>query len=376
MRWILLTIALAIPGFAGAQTSPAEQARAAIDTLNAAVDGLEAAEGARDRVRALTDTIGGLEEGLAALRDGLRRAELQANALAARLQAQESDTAALLAVLMYIGDGRKPAVMVHPGGPKGAVRSGMLLAHVTTEIDARTQELRSDIENLAALQSVQLEAEAQLAAGLVAVQDARTALNNAIAERTAPPKRFVNDPVREAILIASAASLAQFADGLDRISVDEIAPAADDLEGEKGALALPVRGDVIRKAGEPDAAGVVRPGIIVATQHDALVTTPTSATIRYAGPLLELGNVVILEPQADVLFVFAGLGTLYGAAGDVIAAGTPLGLMHSFGRKNAALPSTDGDQTGAGGPERLYIEVRQDDVPEDPSLWFQTDNDG
>ena len=369
-------LALILPGISVAQTSPAEQARDAIETLNSAMAGLEAADGSRDRVRALTETIGALEEGLAALRDGLRRAELQSAALEERLQAQESDTAALLSVLMRMGDGRTPAIMTHPGGPKGAVRSGMILTEVTEALDARAEGLRSDVEKMAALQSLQTEAEGQLEEGLVAVQEARAALNNAIAERTAPPKRFVNDPVREAILIASAASLAQFAEGLDRVSVDEIAPAARDLEGEKGALPLPVRGDVVRRAGEPDAAGVARPGIIIAAQNDALVTTPVPATIRYAGPLLDLGNVVILEPQADVLFIFAGLGALYGAAGDVVAAGTPLGLVHNSGRKNDAMPSTDGDQTGAGGRERLYIEVRQNDVPEDPSLWFQTDNDG
>jgi septal ring factor EnvC (AmiA/AmiB activator) len=108
-----------------------------------------------------------------------------------------------------------------------------------------------------------------------------------------------------------------------------------------------------------------------------LVTAPTAATIRYLGPLLDYGKVVILEPQTDVLFVFAGLNITYGAAGQVIAEGTPLGLMGGLNAENnATTSSTDGDGAGNGRTETLYIEVRQQNVPEDPASWFRTDKDG
>jgi septal ring factor EnvC (AmiA/AmiB activator) len=106
------------------------------------------------------------------------------------------------------------------------------------------------------------------------------------------------------------------------------------------------------------------------------VTSPTSATIRYVGPLLDFGEVVIVEPRADLLLVLAGLGTVYGEAGEVIDAGTPLGLMGGVEAKNAADLSTDGDETGSGRTETLYMEVRHNDVPEDPENWFRTDKDG
>ena len=38
--------------------------------------------------------------------------------------------------------------------------------------------------------------------------------------------------------------------------------------------------------------------------------------------------------------------------------------------------STDGDDTGTGLTETLYMEVRQNDIPEDPEDWFRTDKDG
>ncbi|MEZ5674302.1 MAG: hypothetical protein R3D81_03325 [Thalassovita sp.] len=47
------------------------------------------------------------------------------------------------------------------------------------------------------------------------------------------------------------------------------------------------------RADESDAAGIARPGVVLATRPRALVTTPTAATIRYLGPLLDYGNVMI-----------------------------------------------------------------------------------
>jgi septal ring factor EnvC (AmiA/AmiB activator) len=236
--------------------------------------------------------------------------------------------------------------------------------------------LRRDVQQMTALRQIQTDAAEQLSEGLRVLQEARTALNQAIAERTDLPKRFVNDPVREAILIASADTLEQFASGLDRVAVDQIAAAPEELAGQKGRLSLPVQGIVLRDANEPDAAGIARPGIILATLPDALVIAPVAATIRYVGPLLDFGQVVILEPQADVLFVLAGLDTVYGSAGDVVDAQAPLGLMGNDGMKNAKELSTDGDETGADRSETLYIEVRRDNTPEDPSLWFRMDRNG
>ena len=119
-------------------------------------------------------------------------------------------------------------------------------------------------------------------------------------------------------------------------------------------------------AGEADAAGVTRPGILLATRPEALVTAPTAATIRYAGPLLDFGQVVILEPQADTLLILAGLGQSYGVAGQVITEATPVGLM----AQSAENRSTGGDGGGTGRSETLYIEVRQNDTPVDPATWF------
>jgi septal ring factor EnvC (AmiA/AmiB activator) len=83
---------------------------------------------------------------------------------------------------------------------------------------------------------------------------------------------------------------------------------------------------------------------------------------------------MFLDPRADTLFVLAGLETVYGEIGQVIAAGAPIGLMG--GAETGGELSTDGDGTGTARSETLYIEVRQDNVPQDPASWFRTDRNG
>ena len=376
MKRLALVLALLLPACAIAQTTPEQRARLAVDMLDEATQKLAAAQSARDRVRALTETVTAFEEGLGALRSGVRQASARAAQLSAQLAAQESEIASLLAVLQRVGGASSPVILLHPGGPTGAARAGMLVAEVTPALSAKAADVRRDLEELQSLAAFQVDASSRLEAALQQVQEARAALNHAMADRTDLPKRFVSDPVNEAILIDTAETLDEFAAGLDRVILEEIAIVPPDLAGEKGALDLPVRGRMLHAAGEADAAGIRRPGIIMATHPAALVTSPVPATLRYVGPLLEFGQVVILEPQADVLFVFAGLDAVYGAAGDVIEADAPLGLMGGVDDKIAAELSTDGDQTGTGRSETLYIEVRVNNMPEDPSDWFRTDKDG
>jgi len=223
---------------------------------------------------------------------------------------------------------------------------------------------------------LQQSATETLTEGLVGVQTARTQLSAAIADRTDLPRRFVEDPIRTAILISSTETLEGFASGLSEISEGEIAATNADVSDRKGQIDLPTQGIILHRAGETDAAGVTRPGIVMGARPRAIVTSPTAATIRYRGPLLDLGNLVILEPQPGLLFVFSGLQEVYGETGQVIPQGSPVGLMPGETPEIGAILSTSGDGTGTDRSETLYIEVRQENSPVDPESWFRTDKDG
>ncbi|MEP5631422.1 MAG: peptidase M23 [Tateyamaria sp.] len=377
MRRVAVLALCLLTGPLFAQEDAGALARAAGQLLETASVQLDDADSARDRVRALTQTVQAYEAGLSAMRAGLRRASIREAQLRAQLEARDTEIAQLLAVLQTLTPGQAPTGFLHPDGPNGSARAGMLLAELTPALNQRAERLRRDLSDVSGLRTLQQQAAAQLTKGLSEVQTARADLNQAMANRTDLPQRFTSDPVRTAILISSSETLDAFASGLSSIAVDETVWTAPDIANDVGNLPLPARGLILRRAGEADAAGITRPGILLATRPGALVTSPSAATLRYVGPLLDFGSVTILEPRPGTLIVLAGLGVSYGETGQIITAGTPLGLMSGLPEQSDATTlSTDGEGGGAEASETLYIEVRQDNVPLDPLTWFSTEQDG
>ncbi|PSL21345.1 murein hydrolase activator EnvC family protein [Shimia abyssi] len=373
---LLLPLVL-IAGLARAETDPADAARIASDELEAASVALAQANSARDRVKALTEVVHAYEAGLTALRAGLRRASIREAQLGRQLKAQEGEIARLLGALQSIGSGPPPVMLLHPEGPEGTARAGMILADVTPGLEGEVAKLRADLEEVVILRSLQEGAAETLQDGLAGVQAARTELSKAIADRTDLPRRYSEDPVQTALLIASTETLEGFASALVDLQVDGLEEIdLPDATAFKGILVMPVEAEVLRRSGEADAAGIRRPGLVLATRPNALVVSPVAATIRYRGPLLDYGNVMILEPQPGLLFVFAGMERVYGDAGQVVPEGSPIGLMGGNDPEIGAILSQSSDGSGHDRTETLYIEVREGKSPVDPETWFRTNKDG
>ena len=365
---LTLAAPLAMPG--AAAQGVAEQAATAAADLQVAVTALEEATGARDRVAALSQTIRAYETGLAALREALRQASLRETALTLQFNAQRDQIAQLIGVLSQLEAEPGPLQLLHPTGPLGTARSGMILADVTPSLQAEAARLRAELQELRDLRDLQVAAGQTLARGLTVAQTARTALSQAISERTELPRRFTEDPDVLRGLLESADTLGAFAAGLAPDQAD-----AEDFASAKGRLVLPVLGSVLLRPDEVDAAGVQRPGLTLATRPRALVTAPWPATIRYRGPLLDYGNVMILEPGGGYLLILAGLGTVYGDVGEVVAQGAPLGLMGGAEPELADILAASEEGGGARETETLYLELRQGAEPVNPEDWFTAGRD-
>ncbi|MFZ5709922.1 MAG: murein hydrolase activator EnvC family protein [Pseudomonadota bacterium] len=359
-------------GPSSAASRPAGSARrdaaAAAEALRAAIAALDAARGESDRIAALTRTIGAYEDGLAILRESLRRSALREARIRSDWEARRARIGQVLGALAAMEDLPVPFLLAHPDGPQAAVRSGLLLSAAAPALRDEAAALARDLDVVRALRAERSGAMDVLQRGLVAAQEARTALSQAMQDRTDLPKRFLEDPEELRLLVAGVATLDEFASGLAKMESD-IGPPMEDFAGAKGRLPLPVRGSVLRRAGEADAAGIRRPGLVIATRPAALVTAPWAATIRYRGPLLDYGNVMVLEPAQGYLMVLAGLGTVYGETGDVLSAGAPVGLMPGAETEGAQLlaPVVPGDAERS---ETLYLELRMGSDPLDPSDWF------
>ena len=369
MRWVaaVIWLCIAVPALAQSASDAAEAARV---RLGEARELLNEAETRADRIAALTETIQAYESGLSAMREGLRQVAIREQAIAADLAAREAEIADLLGVISAISSAPRPLLLLHPSGPAGTARAAMLLSEVTPGLQAEAQALAITLDELRLLRALQDSAIDTLEDGLSGAQVAREELAVAIADRSDLPQRFAEDPVATALLLASAETLGGFAEGLAGTVSEDFGGPVPDALGLKGSLALPVDGVILRRADEADAAGVARPGWLVATPPRALVTAPVAGTLRYQGPLLDFGTVVILEPANGTLFVFAGLAEAYGSAGDVLPGGAAVGLMGGDVADAQAILTESMTGAGASRSETLYIEVREGDAPVDPATWF------
>ena len=219
--------------------------------------------------------------------------------------------------------------MLHPSGPLATARSGMIISEIIPILQENVDQIKDQVMVLEQLSETQFKAQASLQTGLLELQKAHSNLGRAIANREDVPKRFIADPEKLKILLKASNDLETFAASVQSIALDEPSVSLPSVRDRKGNLKLPVRGKILRKFNEADASGIKRSGIILATDPGAIVISPTAATIRYLGPFLDYGNVAILEPQNGLLFVFAGMDTLYGEIVQVIPALSPIGLMPS-----------------------------------------------
>ncbi len=361
----------AAPG-ARASTDPAELTRNAIEDLGQAHEALVGAQRASDRVEALSRTIRALEEGLDALREGVRRSAVREAQIRSRFDAQSEQISRLLGVLMSIQSVSGPLALLHPSGPLDTVRSGMIVSEVTPALAEKADELRARLEEIRHLRRIQLQAEETLRLGLADIRKARTDLSQAISNRTDLPRRYLDDPQRLQRLIDSADTLESLASGLLQIDMKGKGPGSEQVafSEARGRLKLPVAGTLLRRFNEADAAGVRRPGILIATHPQALVSNPWPATLRYRGPLPGYGIVVILEPDAGSLLILAGLAQAWGEVGDVLEAGAPLGIMGGEAPDAEGFFQNAVNGTGPGQTETLYMELRLGEKPVDPAPWF------
>jgi septal ring factor EnvC (AmiA/AmiB activator) len=359
-----------------ALATPQEQAEAALGQLDAAIADLDVATKADDRVTALTATIVAIEAGLMAMRSAERQTYLETARIEGLLAGNAVRISELLRVMNAVADPSRPAKQIHPGGVLGVVRAHGLLETAMPQLIGEGQALSRQLSDLKILRDLQAKTQKRLSESRDILSSARTGLIEAIADRAPLPKRFVLDPISEAVLIASSETLQSFASGLAMITTAEEAgePLAD--IAPNGDLPLPAQGRILLGPGQPDAANRRRPGWVIEALPGALVAAPVPATVRFTGPLLDLGTVAILEPRAGTLFVIAGLEQVFAAPGEVLGKGAPIGLVADLNEKNAPDQSIDGDGTGTTGASALYIEVRENDRPVDPAVWFRTNEDG
>ena len=324
---------------------------------------------------------------LASAEDGVR----------ARLNGADASISNMLAALERISLNPPPALIVDPSDAVGSARSAILISAVVPQLRAKADQVVADLKHLqeikgqalqeqdelnanyAVLQEEQLRIATLIAARKQSIAGANTALTaeeqqaESMAQQAASLQQLVGELTAKANAVSEAASANSANPQLPKETPEAIRTALADttrqtpaipFERARGYLTPPAAGDDVQDFGANDGLGGLAQGVSYTTAPNATVVAPADGWVIYKGPYLNYGQIVILNPGDGYTIVLAGLGDVSVNMGQFLLEGEPLGTMgsHTIGRTVA----TD---AGVSRPT-LYIELRKNDQPMDPTGWW------
>ena len=341
-------------GHSRADALAAESAR-----IDARIDAL------RDKAVAAAHRAQGDERALTEIEDTLVALGEEETALSTRLAARRRQTAEALMALQRLGLHPPDSLVAVRASPTDTVRSGLLLRAVIPDLRARAADLGRQLARLSAVRQDISVNRRQHETRLAALGGERTELGGMMDEMRALRAQTKTEAQAVAQRNAALAAKAKDIGGLMRRLEDNApAPAAPALKPARrnvrsfakarGAITLPAQGRVVQRFGEAQNYGAASRGITMVTRPDAQVIAAYDGRIVFAGPFRGYGPVLIIEHSDGYHSLLAGLGRIDGVVGQRVLAGEPVGDM--------------GDPDG--GEPRLYIELRRDGQPINPSPWL------
>lgn len=340
----------------------------------------------RFRLVETANALQGSEQNLAEIAAEIDRLSTEEGELAARLKAQQANLSDVLAALQALEMSRPPALLVSPHDANRAASASLLLADAAPILEAKARALRENIARLRTLRDERDHERANFEKTRTDVESRRTELADLLkqkqAERDVAASLAAAAAKETAALALRATTLREVVRRLERLArtiTPRLKPPAP-REGEapppriakpvepkgerfvpsksfaqaKGALRPPVVGRVIAEFGSPDAAGSLD-GMRFAAADKALVTAPFEGKVAIARAWDPIGNLMVLDVGGGYHMLLLGFKTFLAEEGQVVAAGEPVASMEAApGAKDA----------------NLYLEIRKNGEPVNPSLWL------
>jgi septal ring factor EnvC (AmiA/AmiB activator) len=316
-----------------------------------------------------------------------------------RLDGSNAEIANVLAALERISLHPPPALIVDPDDALGSARSAILISAIVPQLRAKADAVTADLKALTEIKAQALAEEATLKANYAVLEEERLRIATLIVARKqgiAVRSEELAAEEAEAMALAARASTLQeligslserassvsTAEQAANAAIDPDAPAlsaeqvrlalansartepAVPFGAAKGYLTMPTNGVNVLDYGAGDGFGGISRGISVVTRAEAQVVAPADGWVLYKGPYLNYGQIIILNTGQNYTMLLAGLETVIVDIGQFVQMGMPLGTMGSrtIGRSVT---------TNAGATQpTLYIELRQDNEPVDPTGWW------
>ena len=354
--------------FAHAQNNPAiDRARAALELASSELKG---ANTGKQQLAALGKAVTAHEAALSAYRDGLRALATRESRMRTEIDSDRVRLEELISALQSLAQAPRSALMAFPGGPVGAARGASLMGEISPVLSGRIDALRVRLNTLRQVRSNQEVARIEARGALASLQELRGRTNEALRRRRKRDLATDSELQEQAdAAAAQAANISELASALKDAAREDPDVLLSFTEA-RGFVRPPVTGTLAARFRDPDPWNRPGYGVTLNAPAYAQVSAPWDGTIRFAGPLIDYGTVVVLEPEQGTLIVMAGLASVDRLVGETVLSGERLGgLGGPIPASDEFLleASTDRDQIRE---ETLYIELRRDGEPIDPELWF------
>jgi septal ring factor EnvC (AmiA/AmiB activator) len=277
-----------------------------------------------------------------------------------RLVQAEADLARLLPLMQRLSTAPASTLLAAPLPPGGAVQGVALLRGVAQAIADQARTVQTENAQLAALIVAGEASQKQLVQAAAKQAVAEAAIAKQIADaRAAEMAAADTDAAKITARLQASNKLNNLND-----TVTSLVPAAPTpAKLTVGGGGAPVAGSVVQAFGTPTLAGPAT-GISYGAAPGALVTSPCAGTVMFAAPFPNYGLMVIADCGHGASVILAGMSKLDVAQGEHLAHGQPIGAMQGF---NPAKPTHQ---------PRLYVELRQNGTPVDPTQWLNGDHSG
>ena len=347
---------------------------------------------AGQRVKLAEIEVGAMEERMSAMVDAEKDVR-------SHLDGADTGIANMLAALQRISLNPPPALIVDPADALGSARSAILIAAIVPQLRAKADAVVLDLKHLSDIKTEAEKEQGQLKANYAVLEEEQLRIATLIEARrqgVAAASVELDAEQKEAeTLGAKATSLKQLVAELTSkiTAVGEAAGAAAaansnaaapplpnairvalantartvpaiPFSSARGYLALPASGADVMDFGAGDGFGGISEGLSLSTRASAQVVAPADGWVMYKGPYLNYGQIVILNPGENYTIVLAGLDAISVNIGQFVLMGEPLGTMGS-----RTIGRTAATSAGVSQPT-LYIELRKNDQPVDPSGWW------
>jgi septal ring factor EnvC (AmiA/AmiB activator) len=297
---------------------------------------------------------------------GTRLATLEAAQTQAQTQlsAAQAALARLLPLMQRLSAAPAQTLLIAPQSPADSVRGLALLQGVAAAIVSQTQDVEVREAQLTTLIAAAKSSKRQLTQAVAAQSAADSVLNGQIsAARAAELAAADEQAAIRAATLAAQNKLDNLQDAVANLTPATTSASPKSLTLPPDSGGPPVAGRIIRHYATPTAAGPAT-GLTYAAAPGANVVTPCAGTVLFAGPFPSYGQVVIADCGHGLSVVLAGLSLLDVVQGERLVHGQPVGAMQAF------TPATPTYQP------RLYVELRQNGTPADPTSWLKSGASG